>query len=149
MKVEDWQEVVAQLEAFAKPFKETLVESAQRRHLVESIAGLLSTLERKTSDGIADLHGQDRKQLQHFIGESPWEPAPLLEVLTRFQILSLHIKFTAPNRLPRAHLRRPEGAGLDSPGQSDPTKLGNAALGQETKRPIEALKGRHHWGGSG
>ncbi len=83
MKVEDWQEVVAQLEAFAKPFKETLVESAQRRHLVESIAGLLSTLERKTSEGIAYLHGQDRKQLQQFIGESPWEPAPLLEVLTR------------------------------------------------------------------
>ena len=83
VKVEDWQEVVAQLEAFAKPFSETLVESAQRRHLVEYIAGLLSTLKRKTSEGIAYLHGQDRKQLQQFIGESPWESAPLLEVLTR------------------------------------------------------------------
>ena len=83
VKVEDWQEVVAQLEAFAKPFAQTLVESAQRRHLVEYIAGLLSTLERKTSEGIAYLHGQDRKQLQQFIGESPWEYAPLIEVLTR------------------------------------------------------------------
>ena len=51
---------MAQLEAFAKPFPETLVESARRRHWVESIAGLLSTLNRKTGEGIADLHGQDR-----------------------------------------------------------------------------------------
>ena len=39
VKVEDWQEDVAQLGAFAKPFEETFVESAQRRHWVESIAG--------------------------------------------------------------------------------------------------------------
>ena len=83
VKVEDWQEVVATLEAFAKPFAETLVESAQRRHLVEYISGLLSTLERKTSEGIAYLHGQDRKQLQQFIDESPWDNAPLLIHLTR------------------------------------------------------------------
>ena len=83
VRVEDWQEVMTQLEAFAKPFTETLVESAQRRHLVEYIAGLLSTLERKTSEGIAYLHGQDRKQLQQFMGESPWEYAPLLKDLTR------------------------------------------------------------------
>ena len=53
---------MTQLEAFAKPFPETLVESARRRHWVESIAGLLSTLKRKTGEGIADLHGQDRKR---------------------------------------------------------------------------------------
>ena len=83
VKVEDWQEVLAQLKAFAKPFSETLVESAQRRHLVEYIAGLLSTLERKTSEGIAYLYGQDRKQLQQFIGESPWEYAPLIREIIR------------------------------------------------------------------
>ena len=83
VKVEDWQEVVAQLEAYAKPFAQTLVESAQRRHLVEYVSGLLSTLERKTSEGIAYLHGQDRKQLQQFVGESPWEYAPLIKELTR------------------------------------------------------------------
>ena len=40
--------------------------------------GLLSSLERKTGEGIAYLHGQDRQQMQQFVGESPWEHAPLL-----------------------------------------------------------------------
>ena len=62
MKVEDWQEVMTQLEAFAKPFPETLVESALRRHWVEYVSGLLSTLKRETDEGVADLHGQDRKR---------------------------------------------------------------------------------------
>ena len=83
VKVEHWQEVMPQLEAFVKPFAETLVESAQRRHLVEYVSGLLSTLERKTSEGIAYLHGQDRKQLQQFIGESPWDHAQLLILLAQ------------------------------------------------------------------
>jgi SRSO17 transposase len=83
VRPEDWQEVMTQLDAFAKPFAQTLVETAQRRHLVEYVSGLLSTLERKTSEGIAYLHGQDRKQLQQFIGESPWEHTPLINELTR------------------------------------------------------------------
>ena len=65
MKVEDWQEVMTQLEAFAKPFPETLVESARRRHWVESIAGLLSTLKRKTSEGIAGLPKPVKSQTRH------------------------------------------------------------------------------------
>ena len=83
VRAEDWGEVVARLEAFTERFTESLVESAQRRHLVEYVSGLLSTLERKTGEGIAYLHGQDRKQLQQFIGESPWEHTPLINELTR------------------------------------------------------------------
>ena len=83
VSVEDWWAVEAELAVFAEPFVESLIESAQRRHLVEYTAGLLSTLERKTGEGIAYLHGQDRKQLQQFVGESPWDHAPFIQELAR------------------------------------------------------------------
>ena len=83
VSVKDWAAVVARLEAFVEPFVESLTEAAQRRHLVEYSSGLLSSLERKTGEGIADLHGQDRKPMPQFVGESPWEHAPLLMELAR------------------------------------------------------------------
>jgi SRSO17 transposase len=83
MCVENWEAVVARLAVFVEPFVGSLTEAAQRRHLVEYSSGLLSGLERKTGEGIAYLHGQDRKQMQQFVGESPWEPAPLLLELSR------------------------------------------------------------------
>ena len=79
----DWDGVTARLESFVTPFVAAFTEAAQRRHFVEYAAGLLSTLERKTGEGIADLPGQDRKQMQQFVGESPWEHAPLLAELAR------------------------------------------------------------------
>ena len=83
VSAEDWDGVTERLEAFVKPFAGALTEAAQRRHWVESASGLLSSLERKTGEGIAYLHGPDRKQMQQFVGESPWEPAPLLTELAR------------------------------------------------------------------
>lgn len=83
VSVKDWEAVVARLETFVEPFVESLTESAQRRHFVEYASGLLSNLERKTSEGIAYLYDQDRKQMQQFVGESPWEHAPLLKELAR------------------------------------------------------------------
>ena len=83
VSAEDWDGVTERLEAFVEPFVAALTEAAQRRHLVEYAAGLLSNLERKTGEGIAYLHGQDRKQMQQFVGESPWEHAPLLTELAR------------------------------------------------------------------
>ena len=83
VSAEDWGEVSARLETFVWPFVGVLAEGAQRRHFVEYSAGLLSTLERKTGEGIGDLYGQDRKQMQQFVGESPWEHAPLLQELAR------------------------------------------------------------------
>ena len=78
---EDWSGVTKRLESFVEPFVGTLTEPAQRRHFVEYTSGLLSNLDRKTGEGIAYLHGHDRNQLQQFVGESPWEHAPLLTVL--------------------------------------------------------------------
>ena len=83
VSVKDWEAVVARSQAFVEPFVESLTGSAQRRHLVEYSSGLLSGLERKTGEGIAYLHGQDRKQMQQFVGESPSEHAPLLTELPR------------------------------------------------------------------
>lgn len=83
VSVEDWKGATQRLETFVEPFVESLMESAQRRHFVEYASGLLSNLEHKTSEGIAYLHDQDRKQMQQFVGESPWEHAPLLTELAR------------------------------------------------------------------
>lgn len=80
---EDWSAVPARLESFVEPFVSVLTEPAQRRHCFEYASGLLSNLDRKTSEGIAYLHGQDRKKMQQFIGESPWKHAPLLTELSR------------------------------------------------------------------
>jgi SRSO17 transposase len=79
----DWDGVTARLVEFVAPFVGVLTEAAQRRHFAEYAAGLLSTLDRKTGEGIAYLHGQDRKQMQQFVGESPWEHAPVLIELAR------------------------------------------------------------------
>lgn len=78
---EDWSGVTKRFESFAESFVMVLTEPAQRRHFVEYASGLLSNLDRKTGEGIAYLHGHDRNQLQQFVGESPWEHAPLLTVL--------------------------------------------------------------------
>ncbi len=83
VSAEDWSETTARLETFVAPFVGVLEEAAQRRHFVEYSSGLLSNLERKTGEGIADLHGQDRKPMQQFVGESSWKHAPLLLELAR------------------------------------------------------------------
>ncbi len=83
VSAEDWVGVSERLEQFVEPFVGALTEAAQRRHFVEYSAGLLSSLERKTGEGIAYFYGQNRKQMQQFVGESPWEYAPLLQELAR------------------------------------------------------------------
>lgn len=83
VSAQDWVGVSERLETFVEPFVKGLTEAAQRRHFVEYSSGLLSTLERKTGEGIAYLHGQDRKQIQQFVGESPWEHSPLLKELAQ------------------------------------------------------------------
>jgi SRSO17 transposase len=77
----DWMLVVDQLREFARPFAQALTEPAQQKHLVEYTAGLLSNLKHKTGEGIAYLHGCDRKQIQQFIGEAPWDHEPLVTQL--------------------------------------------------------------------
>lgn len=72
---------LARLEAFVQPFSASLAESAQKRHTQEYLIGLLSRLEHKTGEGIAYLLDQDRQGLQIFIGQTPWDDAPLRRTL--------------------------------------------------------------------
>jgi SRSO17 transposase len=75
------RDMLRRLEAFARPFTQSLVHPNQQTHAAEYMTGLLSKLEHKTAEGIAYLHDQERKALQKFVGETPWEHRPLLAVL--------------------------------------------------------------------
>jgi SRSO17 transposase len=69
------------LETFVLPFSASLPGREQHRHTVEYVTGLLSKLERKTGEGIAYLHDQERQGIQKFIGHVPWDHSPLLNTL--------------------------------------------------------------------
>ncbi len=70
------------LATFVAPFAEGLWREEQKEHARTYCAGLLSDLQRKNTESIAYRHDQDRKSLQNFIGNSPWDHRPLLEELT-------------------------------------------------------------------
>lgn len=72
---------LSRLEAFAQPFSASLAQPEQQRHTVEYLTGLLSKLEHKTGEGIAYLLDQERQGIQTFLGQVPWEEAPLLRIL--------------------------------------------------------------------
>ena len=69
------------LEQFAEPFMASLGRREARQNARVYVSGLLSDLERKNVESIAYRHDQDRRGLQRFIGEAPWEHQPLLEEL--------------------------------------------------------------------
>jgi SRSO17 transposase len=71
------------LDAFVVPYATSLASPEQRRHAAEYMTGLLSKLERKTSEAIAYLHDQPRRGLQKFVGEAAWDHASLLDTLAR------------------------------------------------------------------
>ena len=73
--------MLTRLETFVAPFAESLDEPAQRRHAFEYLTGLLSDLKRKTGEGIAYLHDQQRQGIQKFIGHVPWDHQPLFATL--------------------------------------------------------------------
>jgi SRSO17 transposase len=80
---EQLQGLLSRLERFLEPFAGALNRVEQRQHCHEYLAGLVSTLERKNVESIAYLHDQERRQLQKFIGESPWDERLLVEELAR------------------------------------------------------------------
>jgi SRSO17 transposase len=74
-------DLLPRLNQFVLPFVDSLVEPEQKRHSVEYMTGLVSGLKRKTGEGIAYLHDQDRQGIQKFIGYVPWDHQPLLATL--------------------------------------------------------------------
>lgn len=75
--------LLERLEKFVEPFAELLARREQGEHAVDFVSGLLSDLKRKNCESIAYRHNQGRKELQHFIGQSQWDHAPLLVELSR------------------------------------------------------------------
>ena len=69
--------ITDRLREFVRPFADRLRHRSQKEHVGSYVAGLTSGLERKNAESIAYFHDQDRKRLQHFIGESPWDHRPL------------------------------------------------------------------------
>jgi len=83
VKPEALEGVLGRLKGFVRPFAASLAPPAQREHLEEYVAGLVSNVERKNIETIAYLHEQDRQPLQKFIGQKSWEWQPLIGELAR------------------------------------------------------------------
>jgi SRSO17 transposase len=69
-------ELAAYLKLFAPAFNR--IEQFQQSQVY--VRGLLSELPRKTAERIALEFGQNVRDLQHFVGQSPWETEPLLDI---------------------------------------------------------------------
>ena len=75
------KDLLPRLNQFVLPFVGSLLEPEQKQHAVEYMSGLVSGLRRKTGEGIAYLHDQERQGIQKFIGYVPWDHQPLLATL--------------------------------------------------------------------
>src|SRR5438270_5470975 len=71
------------LEAFLRPFVESLGSDARRRNATGYVRGLVSNLGAKTVEAIAYLHDRGRQGLQKFIGQAGWDHRPLVAELAR------------------------------------------------------------------
>jgi SRSO17 transposase len=78
---EVFEQVMPRLRAFMAPFVDTLQGQAPRAHAQTYVRGLLSDVERKNVESIADHFGQDRLGLQGFIGWDDGDDAPLRHTL--------------------------------------------------------------------
>lgn len=76
----DWEN---ELLAFAEPFFDSFYRKEQKDHVLEILKGLLSNLKRKNVESIAYLNDKDRRNLQHFMGESNWDHRPIFSEITR------------------------------------------------------------------
>jgi len=76
-----FDDAIARLKRFVEPFADRLVRTEQKRHALTFVSGLVSDVDRKNTESIAYRHDQDRKDLQHFIGESTWDHKPLVDEL--------------------------------------------------------------------
>ena len=75
---EAFRGVVERLERFVEPFAVCLARREQVQHAMDFVAGLVSDVDRKNTESIAYRHDQERKELQHFIGQSNWDHQPLI-----------------------------------------------------------------------
>jgi len=78
---EDLEMALEGLKEFAKPYLSLLPREEMKKHGADILEGLLTDVERKSVEPMAERLGQDRHPLQYFLGESPWDHRPLLDKL--------------------------------------------------------------------
>ena len=78
VEARDVEALAERLVEFVKPYQEVVGWTCRERQLSTFVAGLLGGTERKSVEPIALAQGVDRRQLQHFVGMSPWDHTPLL-----------------------------------------------------------------------
>jgi SRSO17 transposase len=83
LSVRDVECLAEHLAEFMKPYLEVVGWSSREQQLSAFVAGLLGGTERKSVEPIALAQGVDRRQLQHFVGVSPWNHLPLLGQLQK------------------------------------------------------------------
>jgi len=71
------------LRTFLAPFISCFGRVEQKANAEMVVSGLISDLEAKNAESISYFFELDRKKIQQFIGESPWEDRPLRDELTR------------------------------------------------------------------
>ena len=79
----DLEASLARLKEFIEPFVALLPRQELRGHGEDFIRGLLSDVERKSTEPIAERAGKYRRPMQAFIGDSRWDHRPLLAELRR------------------------------------------------------------------
>ncbi len=72
----DVEQCVPELEAYLKEFESGFGRIEQFRQSQVYLKGLLSDLQRKTAERIALEVGENVRDLQHFVGQSPWGIEP-------------------------------------------------------------------------
>src|SRR4051812_20236882 len=75
--------VIGRLESFARPFVASMPSPESRSHSHTYLAGLLSGVERKDAESIPFRYGLNRLGIQRFVGEVPWDHAPLNDEVAR------------------------------------------------------------------
>jgi len=79
----DIAKCISELRRFADRYKPLLGRSDQERHLDVYLEGLVSGLERKSIEPIANAHDLYRRPLQHFVGAGGWSDPALRAEMQR------------------------------------------------------------------
>jgi SRSO17 transposase len=74
---------MGRLKEFMEPFSSHFGRREMREHGEDFVRGLLSDLDRKSVEPIAERTGKDRRGMQRFIGQGGWDHRPVTEELCR------------------------------------------------------------------
>ena len=78
-----YEGVLERFDEFVSSFISHLHTRAQQKNARDYMKGLLSDTERKNVESIAYFHGQQKQQLQKFIGQSDWDDEVILDKLVK------------------------------------------------------------------